>query len=202
MRNPPSAFLKRHLRDCCGERRLALLSYQSAIRIRRKRLRPVRGDRHQRFGAASSRARVAVAQTAWSPLVHHWHPRRPANPNKAGNAFDAALRTCGRQTLVGTKRLVSAGDVFFCHRVGGEGKKAHRVYNATDGRPAVLHPEHLWQIAASKNLPAACIHSATVPGAVDGWDVFAQTRGHHDVRHLEPAATLLTEFGITELHPQ
>jgi len=90
------------------------------------------------------------------------------------------------------------GDVFVIAWLANENKLI--ALNASGRAPSGASPEHLAQRGFQKTMPLHVIDSATVPGAVDGWDVLLKRAGTLTFREtLEPAAELAEQgFGITE----
>ena len=72
--------------------------------------------------------------------------------------------------------------------------------NASGRAPSGATPGHLAERGFTQNMPLHGIESATVPGAVDGWDPLLKRAGTLTFKEtLEPAATLAEQgFGVTE----
>jgi gamma-glutamyltranspeptidase/glutathione hydrolase len=115
-----------------------------------------------------------------------------------GNAIDAAVAANAAMGLVAPMMNGIGGDLFAIVYDA----KAKQVYglNASGWAPKALTPEFLAGKGA-RRMPYAGIHSATVPGAVAGWDVMLRrfgTKGFADV--LAPAiAYAKAGFPISEL---
>jgi gamma-glutamyltranspeptidase / glutathione hydrolase len=117
---------------------------------------------------------------------------------QGGNAFDAAVATAAVMNLVEPESAGVGGDVFVIAWVAKEKKLI--ALNASGRAPTGATPEHLAERGFKKRMPSHGIDSATVPGAVDGWDVLLKRAGTMTFKEtLEPAATLAEQgFGITE----
>ena len=117
---------------------------------------------------------------------------------QGGNAFDAAVATAAVMNLVEPESAGVGGDVFVIAWVAKEKKLI--ALNASGRAPAGATAEHLAERGFKKHMPLHGIDSATVPGAVDGWDVLLKRAGTMTFKEtLEPAATLAEQgFGITE----
>jgi gamma-glutamyltranspeptidase/glutathione hydrolase len=117
---------------------------------------------------------------------------------QGGNAFDAAVATAAVLNLVEPESAGVGGDVFAIAWVAKEKKLI--ALNASGRAPSGATPEHLAERGAKQQMPLHGIDSATVPGAVDGWDALLKRAGTMTFKQsLEPAATLAEQgFGITE----
>jgi gamma-glutamyltranspeptidase / glutathione hydrolase len=117
---------------------------------------------------------------------------------QGGNAFDAAVATAAVMNLVEPESAGVGGDLFVIAWVAKERKLI--ALNASGRAPTGATPGHLAERGFKKQMPLHGIDSATVPGAVDGWDVLLKRAGTMTFKEtLEPAATLAEEgFGITE----
>jgi len=117
---------------------------------------------------------------------------------QGGNAFDAAVATAAVLNLVEPESAGVGGDVFAIAWVAKEKKLI--ALNASGRAPSGATPEHLAERGAKQKMPLHGIDSATVPGAVDGWDALLKRAGTMTFKQtLEPAATLAEQgFGITE----
>ena len=115
-----------------------------------------------------------------------------------GNAFDAAVATAAVMNLVEPASAGVGGDLFVIAWVAKDKKLI--ALNASGRAPAGATPDHLAARGFKKHMPLHGIDSATVPGAVDGWDVLLKRAGTMTFKEtLEPAATLAEQgFGITE----
>lgn len=117
---------------------------------------------------------------------------------KGGNAFDAAVATAAVMNVVEPESAGVGGDVFVLAWLA----KEHRLI-ALDGAGRAASgstPDHLAARGFKKIMAQHGIESATVPGAVDAWDVLLRRAGTMSFRDvLEPAATLAEQgFGVTE----
>jgi gamma-glutamyltranspeptidase / glutathione hydrolase len=117
---------------------------------------------------------------------------------QGGNAFDAAVATAAVLNLVEPESAGVGGDVFVIAWAAKEKKLI--ALNASGRAPSGATPEHLAQRGFKTRMPLHGIDSATVPGAVDGWDVLLKRAGTMTFKEtLEPAATLAEQgFGLTE----
>ena len=117
---------------------------------------------------------------------------------QGGNAFDAAVAAAAVLNVVEPESAGVGGDVFVLAWLA----KEHRLIalNASGRAPAGATPEHLAQRGFLKTMPQHGVDSATVPGAVDGWDALLKRAGTLTFKEtLEPAAHLAEQgFGITE----
>ena len=117
---------------------------------------------------------------------------------QGGNAFDAAVATAAVLNVVEPASAGIGGDVFVLAWVA----KEHRLIalNGSGRSAAGATPEHLAARGFKAHMPELGIDSATVPGAVDGWDVLLKRAGTLTFREvLEPAAVLAEQgFGVTE----
>jgi gamma-glutamyltranspeptidase/glutathione hydrolase len=117
---------------------------------------------------------------------------------QGGNAFDAAVATAAVMNLLEPESAGVGGDVFVIAWVAKEKKLI--ALNASGRAPSGATPEHLAARGFKQHMPLHGIDSATVPGAVDGWDVLLKRAGTMTFKEtLQPAATLAEQgFGITE----
>ncbi len=117
---------------------------------------------------------------------------------RGGNAFDAAVATAAVLNVVEPVSAGVGGDVFVIAWVAKEKKLI--ALNASGRAPSGATPEHLAQRGYKDHMPPHGIDSATVPGAVDGWDMLLKRAGTMTFKEtLEPAAILAEQgFGITE----
>jgi gamma-glutamyltranspeptidase/glutathione hydrolase len=115
-----------------------------------------------------------------------------------GNAFDAAVATAAVLNLVEPGSAGMGGDVFAIAWVAKEKKLI--ALNASGRSPSGATPSHLAERGFAKQMPQHGIDSATVPGAVDGWDALLKRAGTMTFKQtLEPAAVLAEQgFGVTE----
>jgi gamma-glutamyltranspeptidase/glutathione hydrolase len=117
---------------------------------------------------------------------------------QGGNAFDAAVASAAVLNLVEPVSAGVGGDVFVIAWVAKE--KRLIALNASGRAPAGATPDHLAARGFAKHMPLHGIDSATVPGAVDGWDLLLKRAGTMTFKEtLEPAALLAEQgFGVTE----
>ena len=117
---------------------------------------------------------------------------------QGGNAFDAAVASAAVLNLVEPASAGVGGDVFVIAWVAKEKKLI--ALNASGRAPAGATPDHLAARGFKTRMPEHGIDSATVPGAVDGWDVLLKRAGTMTFKEiLESAATLAEQgFGVTE----
>jgi gamma-glutamyltranspeptidase / glutathione hydrolase len=117
---------------------------------------------------------------------------------QGGNAFDAAVASAAVLNLVEPASAGVGGDLFVIAWVAKE--KRLIAGNARGRTPAGTTPDHLAARGFIKHMPAHGIDSATVPGAVDGWDALLKRAGTMTFKEtLEPAAILAGQgFGVTE----
>jgi gamma-glutamyltranspeptidase/glutathione hydrolase len=117
---------------------------------------------------------------------------------QGGNAFDAAVATAAVLNVVEPESAGVGGDVFVLAWLAKEKKLI--ALNASGRAPSGATPSHLAQRGFTKKMPLHGIESATVPGAVDGWDVLLKRAGTLTFKEtLEPAATLAEQgFAVTE----
>ncbi len=90
------------------------------------------------------------------------------------------------------------GDVFVIAWVAKDKKLI--ALNASGRAPTGATPEHLAARGFKQHMPEHGIDSATIPGAVDGWDALLKRAGTLTFKEtLEPAAVLAEQgFGVTE----
>src|ERR1700734_1571870 len=114
---------------------------------------------------------------------------------QGGNAFDAAVASAAVLNVVEPVSAGVGGDVFVIAWLA-KGKKLIAL-NASGRAPTGATPEHLAQRGYKDKMPQHGIDSATLPGAVDGWDVLLKRAGTLTFKEtLEPAATLAEQgFG-------
>jgi gamma-glutamyltranspeptidase / glutathione hydrolase len=117
---------------------------------------------------------------------------------QGGNAFDAAVATAAVLNVVEPESAGVGGDVFVLAWLAKE--KELIALNASGRAPSGATPSHLAQRGFTKKVPLHGIESATVPGAVDGWDGLLKRAGTLTFKEtLEPAATLAEQgFAVTE----
>jgi gamma-glutamyltranspeptidase/glutathione hydrolase len=117
---------------------------------------------------------------------------------EGGNAFDAAVASAAVLNLVEPASAGVGGDLFVIAWVAKEKKLI--ALNASGRAPAGATPDHIAARGFTKHMPLHGIDSATVPGAVDGWDALLKRAGTMTFKEtLEPAAILAEQgFGVTE----
>jgi gamma-glutamyltranspeptidase/glutathione hydrolase len=117
---------------------------------------------------------------------------------QGGNAFDAAVATAAVLNLVEPESAGVGGDVFMLAWLAKENKLI--ALNASGRAPTGATPQHLADRGNTQHMPEHGIDSATVPGAVDGWDVILKRAGTMTFKEtLEPAAALAEQgFAVTE----
>jgi gamma-glutamyltranspeptidase/glutathione hydrolase len=115
-----------------------------------------------------------------------------------GNAFDAAVASAAVLNLVEPASAGVGGDLFVIAWVAKQKKLI--ALNSSGRAPAGATPEHLAARGYQQRMPLHGIDSATVPGAVDGWDALLKRAGTRSFKEtLEPAAVLAEQgFGVTE----
>ncbi|MBV8804497.1 MAG: gamma-glutamyltransferase [Sinobacteraceae bacterium] len=116
-----------------------------------------------------------------------------------GNAFDAAVATAAVMNVVEPGSAGIGGDVFVIAWLAKEKKLI--ALNGSGRAPSGATLEHITSRArGAKEMPQHGIDTATVPGAVDAWDVLLKRAGTLTFKEvLEPAAILATQgFGVSE----
>ena len=115
-----------------------------------------------------------------------------------GNAFDAAVATAAVLNLVEPESTGMGGDVFVLAWVAKEKKLI--ALNGSGRSPSGATPAHMAERGFKSEMPARGIDSATIPGAVDGWDALLKRAGTLTFKQvLEPAAVLAEQgFGVSE----
>jgi gamma-glutamyltranspeptidase / glutathione hydrolase len=117
---------------------------------------------------------------------------------QGGNAFDAAVATAAVLNVVEPESAGVGGDVFVLAWLAKEKKLI--ALNASGRAPSGATPARLAERGFNKKMPLHGVESATVPGAVDGWDLLLKRAGTLTFKEtLEPAATLAEQgFAVTE----
>jgi gamma-glutamyltranspeptidase / glutathione hydrolase len=117
---------------------------------------------------------------------------------RGGNAFDAAVATAAVLNVVEPASAGIGGDVF----VLAWSAREQRLIglNGSGRAPSGASTERIRALSTDGKVPHTGIHSATVPGAVDGWAQLLERYGTLGFRELlEPAARLAEEgFAVTE----
>lgn len=115
-----------------------------------------------------------------------------------GNAFDAAVATAAVLNLVEPESTGMGGDVFVIAWIAKEKKLI--ALNGSGRSASGATPAHMAERGFKKVMPLLGIDSATVPGAVDGWDALLKRAGTLTFKQvLEPAAVLAEQgFGVSE----
>jgi gamma-glutamyltranspeptidase / glutathione hydrolase len=115
-----------------------------------------------------------------------------------GNAIDAAVATAAVLNVVEPGSAGIGGDVFVIAWLAKE--KRLVALNGSGRAFSGATPEHLAQRGFTKEMPPHGIDSATVPGAVDAWDVLLKRAGTRSFKELlEPAAQLAEQgFAVSE----
>src|ERR1700722_17239900 len=94
---------------------------------------------------------------------------------QGGNAFDAAVAAAAVLNVVEPESAGVGGDVFVLAWLAKE--KQLIALNASGRAPSGATPAHLAQRGFTKKMPLHGVESATVPGAVDGWDLLLKRAG-------------------------
>jgi gamma-glutamyltranspeptidase / glutathione hydrolase len=115
-----------------------------------------------------------------------------------GNAIDAAIATAAVLNVVEPGSAGVGGDVFVIAWLAKEHKLI--ALNGSGRAPSGATPQHLAARGAAGQMPQHGIDSATVPGAVDAWDVLLKRAGTLSFKELlQPAADIAEQgFGVTE----
>jgi gamma-glutamyltranspeptidase/glutathione hydrolase len=115
-----------------------------------------------------------------------------------GNAFDAAVATAAVLGVVEPGSAGIGGDVFVIAWHAREGQLI--ALNGSGRSVAAADFAHLAKRGHGRQMPLSGIDSATVPGAVDAWDVLLKRAGSMTFKEvLKPAATIAAEgFGVSE----
>jgi gamma-glutamyltranspeptidase / glutathione hydrolase len=117
---------------------------------------------------------------------------------KGGNAFDAAVAAAAVLNVVEPGSAGIGGDVFVIAWLAKEKKLI--ALNGSGRAPSGATVDHILSRAKNGKMPLHGIDSATVPGAVDAWDVLLKRAGTMSLKEvLEPAATVAEQgFGVSE----
>ena len=116
---------------------------------------------------------------------------------KGGSAGDAAITANTVLAVVEPMKTGIGGDLFVMYWEASTGKLVG--LNASGAAPKALSPEFLAK-QGIKSMPAAGIHSFTVPGAVEGWAKIHQRYGKLPWKDLFQSAIAYAEqgFPVTE----
>lgn len=115
-----------------------------------------------------------------------------------GNAIDAAVATAAVMNVVEPGSAGIGGDVFVIAWLAKEKKLV--ALNGSGRSPSGATPQHLAERGSTRKMPLHGIDSATVPGAVDAWDVLLKRAGTLGFKELlQPAADLAEQgFAVSE----
>jgi gamma-glutamyltranspeptidase/glutathione hydrolase len=115
-----------------------------------------------------------------------------------GNAIDAAVATAAVMNVVEPGSAGMGGDVFVIAWLAKENRLV--ALNGSGRAPPGATPQHIAERGFTKEMPQHGIDSATVPGAVDAWDVLLKRAGTLTFRELlQPAADLAEQgFAVSE----
>jgi gamma-glutamyltranspeptidase/glutathione hydrolase len=115
-----------------------------------------------------------------------------------GNAIDAAVATAAVMNVVEPGSAGIGGDVFVIAWLAKEKKLV--ALNGSGRAPTGATPQHIAERGSAKQMPLRGIDSATVPGAVDAWDVLLKRAGTLTFKELlQPAADLAEQgFAVSE----
>ena len=115
-----------------------------------------------------------------------------------GNAFDAAVATAAVLNVVEPASAGLGGDVFVLAYSASERRLI--ALNGSGRAPAAATLPALRAVSRDGRMPQHGIHSVTIPGAVDAWDVLLTRYGtRHFAELLEPAARLAEQgFAVSE----
>jgi gamma-glutamyltranspeptidase/glutathione hydrolase len=117
--------------------------------------------------------------------------------SKGGSAGDAAIAANTVLAVVEPMKTGIGGDLFVMYWEANTGKLVG--LNASGAAPKALSPEFLAR-QGIKSMPAAGIHTFTVPGAVEGWAKIHQRYGKLPWKDLFQSAIAYAEqgFPVTE----
>jgi len=115
-----------------------------------------------------------------------------------GNAIDAAVATAAVMNVVEPGSAGIGGDVFVIAWLAKE--KQLVALNGSGRSPAGATPQYFNARGFTDAMPQHGIDSATVPGAVDAWDVLLKRAGTLTFKELlQPAADLAEQgFAVSE----
>jgi gamma-glutamyltranspeptidase/glutathione hydrolase len=115
-----------------------------------------------------------------------------------GNAFDAAVATAAVMNVVEPGSAGIGGDVFVIAWLAKENRLV--ALNGSGRSPSGATPKHFTERGFAKQMPLHGIDSATVPGAVDAWDVLLKRAGTKGFKELlQPAVDIAEQgFAVTE----
>jgi gamma-glutamyltranspeptidase/glutathione hydrolase len=117
---------------------------------------------------------------------------------QGGNAIDAAVATAAVMNVVEPGSAGIGGDVLAIVWLA----KEHQLLalNGSGRAPSGATPQHLAERGFHDQMPLHGIDSATVPGAVDGWDALLRRAGTMTFKQvLQPAVELAEQgFAVSE----
>jgi gamma-glutamyltranspeptidase/glutathione hydrolase len=117
---------------------------------------------------------------------------------QGGNAIDAAVAAAAVMNVVEPSSAGIGGDVFAIVWLAKEKKLV--ALNGSGRAPSGATPQHLAERGFKDHMPQHGIDSATVPGAVDGWDALLKRAGTMTFKEvLQPAVDLAEQgFAVSE----
>ena len=117
---------------------------------------------------------------------------------RGGNAIDAAVAAAAVMNVVEPGSAGLGGDVFVIAWLAKEQKLV--ALNGSGRAPSGATPQHLAERGFKERMPEHGIDSATIPGAVDGWDALLRRAGSMTFKEvLQPAVELAEQgFAVTE----
>jgi gamma-glutamyltranspeptidase/glutathione hydrolase len=115
-----------------------------------------------------------------------------------GNAIDAAVATAAVLNVVEPGSAGIGGDVFVIAWLAKENRLV--ALNGSGRAPSGATPQHIAARGFTKEMPQHGIDSATIPGAVDAWDVLLERAGTLTFKELlKPAADIAEQgFAVSE----